>query len=535
MKTRKGYLPADSIYPLTGLNTLDPSPQADHHSSPNCLNISLIKGEISKRRGYVFIGTPFPDPVIGLVEFEDFENHKTLLAFTTKKQYKFDTGTEDWVDITYQVDDADVDWTGDLTNLLDSVQTSGNDADGTYTKWIIVTNGLDQPRYWDGSADTFALFNPSGISNFKSCKTLTGFYDHLILGNISYTSGEPNESLVIWSETQELTRFADVDNGTGAAILTDTQGEIQKFLELGDRLMIYSDNSVHGMTFVQGNIIFSFEKILQETRLVSARTVVNIGPFHVFLSQENVVYFDGTRLTFHLGNHIYRSYRDEFYASSRHLSFTFHDVALQHVYFNYPTAVDDSQMYLIEYILRNLDSSTWTRIKYTDNATCMGQFSRDSNLACNSAQFAGVPCSGTDLPCAQGSVKGGFPVRVFGTEDGKVALADETVPNDAGVAPDSYWDTVDFTVPESYQSELARWIELELDLKGFECDLYYSKDQGQTYILLKTLDLTSNYSKYRIPFDVMSRTIRFRLRNTCPSSTFYLRWLRVWLRAGGPS
>jgi hypothetical protein len=532
MKTKRGYLPKDSIYPLLGLNTFDPSPQVDPRMSPDLLNIELIKGEVGKRKGYAYLGSTLTDPVIGVVEFQALDGTKTLLAFTTKKQYKYDTGSNDWTNITYQVASVDVNWTGAVTDVFEYAIVSGKNVSGTYTTWIIATNGKDQPRYWDGTASKFALYAPTGITNFKTCKTLTSFYDHILLGNISYTSGSPDRTLVVWSETQELTKFADTDQDAGSAILTDTQGDIVKFVQFGDRMMIYSDNTIHSITYIAGVSVFTFEKILQETRLISPRSIVNIGPFHLFLSQENVIYFDGTKLWGHIGNRIYRSYRDELDASNRHLAFAFHDVAKMHVYFNYPI-VGDSQIYKTEYKIQNLLDSTWTRIKYNDSTLSMGFFSRDTNLACNSAQFVGVTCSGTDFPCSQGSIKGGFPVRVFGTSTGRVCLCDDTIPNDAGTAAESRWDSIDFTVPEGYESELGRWLEIEMDLKGFEADVLISLDQGQTYQFVETLALTGRYDKYRVQIDEMSKSLRVRIKNQCPSSSFYLRWLRVWLRPGG--
>ena len=140
-----------------------------------------------------------------------------------------------------------------------------------------------------------------------------------------------------------------------------------------------------------------------------------------------------------------------------------------------------------------------------------------------------------DLPYSQGSIKGGFPVRVFGSTNGRVYLADDTIVNDTTAAVQSYWDTIDFEVPQELQSVLGRWIEVELDAKGWEVDVYYSIDEGQSYVYVSSLALSSVWNKYRVPIDVSSKTLRIRLLNQCLNSTFYLRWLRVWVRPGGAS
>src|SRR5207253_571217 len=167
----------------------------------------------------------------------------------------------------------------------------------------------------------------------------------------------------------------------------------------------------------------------------------------------------------------------------------------QHIYFNFPISATQAQIYQIEYDLSDVLSSRWVRTKLTDRATCMGFFSRDSNLAYNSPQLAGVKYNGMDLPYSQGSIKGGFPVRVFGSTNGRVYLADDTIVNDTTAAVQSYWDTIDFEVPQELQSVLGRWIEVELDAKGWEVDVYYSIDEGQSYVYVSSLALSSVWNK----------------------------------------
>jgi hypothetical protein len=330
-----------------------------------------------------------------------------------------------------------------------------------------------------------------------------------VLGNITYSTGATDKTTVFWSDAGDLLDFATGAGQTsGAAILTDVSGTIQQFEQLGDRLMVYGDNSIHAITYLADTTkILSFERTLDETRLVSRRSLVNLGLFHLFLSQENVVLFDGTRLTRHIGDQIYRSYRDEFFATNKYQSFAFHDPAKRQAYFCYPINGGSSQFYQVEYDLGDPRAGLWTRTSFFDRATCMGWFSRDNNLAYDSVQLIGVKYSGTDFPYSQGSIKGAFPVRVFGTAGGRVCLDDDTVPNDGANPVSSFWDSVDFTVPEAFLSQQGRWIEVELDLKGWEVELWYSSDQGGTYIKQTDIPLVSDWHKYRVPIDVMSPTL----------------------------
>ena len=541
MKTRRGYLPKDEIYPLIGLNTLDPSPQADQRTSPNCQNVLFTKGIVQKRSGYGYLGDAISGTVLGLVEFETLSGTKYLLCLTTTKQYKLQydggTGVYTWDNLTYKPSGSDVNWTGDESDTLDYAVVTGFDS-GTLKKWIIITNGKDQPRYWDGSMSRFGLYAPTGISGVSTtwtCKTLISFYDHLILANLTDSSSNKTRTTLYWSKYQNLTDFATgAAYDSGVAVLTDTSGEILKIERLADRAYIYSQDAIHAMVYVGGALTYTFEKTLEASRLLHKKSAVNVGPYHLFMSQENVSYFDGTRMPREVGDRISRSLRDELYSSKAYFAFAFHDAAKRQVYFSYPTGVDSAAMYHLEYTSNDSLGGRWTKLKFANRITAMGFYSRNIDLAYDSTQFSGVPYYGSSMSYAQGSIKGGFPVRVMGGS-GRAYIADDTTQNDITTAIDSWWDSIDFTVPEAYQSEYGRWIELELEMKGFEADVYYSTDKGETYTFVERVDLDSGWEKYKINIDVMSKTFRVRIRNNCASSTFSLRWLRVWVQPGGPA
>jgi hypothetical protein len=525
MKTGRGYTPADSIYPLEGLNTLDPSTQARPNFSPNCENVVIDKGILLKRKGYQALGST-ADPTVALIEFEDISGIKHLLRITTTKQYKYDAVADSWTNITYQVAAADVDWTGDEEDVIDWAVVSG--VATTFQKWVIITNGKDQPRYWDGQ-DLFKLYAPT-YPNFQTCKTIALFYDRIVMGNILTTSQE--RILVAWSSPGDLIDF--VSDGTGASLIPGSRGEILKLMPLGDRLFIYSNNSIAKMTYVGGFILFSFEQVLEETRLVSARSIVNIGPYHLYMSQENIVLFDGTRLTREIGDRIHRKYREELYVEHRYKAWAFNDAAKRHVYFNVPISSSQSRLYQLDYNTFDMAQCKWVPQKLTDRPLSMGTFSREYTLTWDSAAIAGLTWVSADMTWDQASIRKGFPTRVVGTSS-RVFLADDTTQSDAGSVISSYWDSIDFTVPQAFQSQLGRWIEIELEMQGVEIDVYFSLDEGGSYEFVESLYLTSRWKKFNVFVDPMSETFRIRLVNNCLNSSFQLRWLRVWFQPGGPT
>lgn len=525
MKARKGYLPADSIYPFRGLNTLEPSPQANVHTSPDLVNMDVVKGALRKRRGYSFMGSAFDDPIQALIEFEDVSGNAFQIAITTRKRFKW-SGTS-WTDIS-----GAVTWDGTESDWVEATAVAGINGSAVYKKWLLVTNGKNTPVYWDGSGN-FAAFAPTGITNFKTYRSARFFYDHLMLANVTYTSGAPSRNVIYWSDTTKLLDFAGTYGG--AVLIPDAQGDIWKLLDLGDRLCIYSENSVHTATYVGGSQLYTFEKVLNDTRLVSARSIVNVSAFHLYLNQENIIFFEGSKLIRVVGDPITRTYREELYVNGRTEAFAFHDPAKQHIYFNIPLGPSTSKVYKIEYNLSDFANSSFTVYEYNDKPRTMGAFSRDVTLTYDSSILAGVTYNACNFTYNQGTVKGGFPIRVFGTTAGKVCLCDDLVTSDSDEAIEAHYDTVDFTVPQEYQSSYARWIELEIEAKGFETLVSYSLNEGQTFQEIENVLLTGAWKKYKIPIDIMTKTLRFRFSNLCVNSKFEIRWIRVWFRPGGPA
>ena len=526
MKTQKGYLPRDTIYPFKGLNTLDPSPQANVQTSPDLVNMDILKGALSKRRGYSFQGSTVTDPLLGVAEFEDSAGSKHQLAFTTRKQFQW--SGSDWTEIS----NTSSTWTGSLANPIEIVPVAGLDGSGNYKKLVLFTNGKDTPKYWDGITAKVSEFVPTGITNFKTFRSAAFFYDHLVLANVTLTTSVTQPNIIYWSDTTTLFDFAGVN--AGAVLLSDISGQIWKLVQLGDRLAIYAENSISTMTYVGGNAIYTFDKVVEDSRLVSMRGVVNISGFHLYMNQDNIIFFDGSKLLQVVGDQIMRSYREELYVNGRTNAFAFHDFPKQRVYFNLPTGPSASKVYVMEYNLLDKQNSSWVVHAYADQPTCMGSFSRDISLRYNSSVLVGVTYNACNFTYNQATVKGGFPLRVFGTESGRVCLCDELVTSDAGEAIDSHYDTIDFTIPGEYQSAIARWIELEFEARGFETSVLYSTNQGKSFQSIEDVALTGDWKRYKVFFDVSSDNMRFRFTNACLNSKFSVRWLRVWLRPGGP-
>jgi len=528
------------IFPFSGLDTLNPPDQLDNGFSPALLNVQHTKGTLQKRKGYGLVGdgnTDLTDPVIGVIEFEALNGTRTLVGITTKKQFKFNTSTQQWDDITLQTAMVDVDWTGGLDDVLDFVSARGLDKDGNVVKWLIITNGKDKPRYWDGSGLFKDFTTQCDLPNLTTFGTIEYNSGHLIIADITLSSTGNDSVHLAWSDAGSLANFTT--NTSGEAIVSDSIGPIKKLINLADRCIIYSQDSIIMMSYIAGDLIFSFERVAQQIRLVSARAIVDVGPYHLYMSAENIYLFDGNRVSRPVADRVQTQYREQLFVDNRDQAFAFLDLAKNQVYFNVPTGTATSVLYVLEYDVYNLDNLKWSIHQYSHPVYSMGFFSRDLSLKWNSASLADVTWGGANFSWKQASIRSGFPARVFGS-NGVVYLHDDTSTNDAGVAYKAFWDTKDFTVlpdraspmPEM-ESLFSRWLEIETVAKGYEVQLFISTDMGRSYQFVQRLDLDGNPTLYRIPLDYVSRTFRIRLVNECLNSSFDIRQVRVHMRKGG--
>jgi len=286
------------------------------------------------------------------------------------------------------------------------------------------------------------------------------------------------------------------------------------------------------MSYIGGTLIFGFEPIAQQIRLVAPRAIVDVGPYHLYMSAENIYLFDGNRVARPVGDRVQTAYRETLYVNNRTQAFAFLDLAKNQVYFNVPTGETSSVLYVLEYDVYDLENMKWTIHEYTHRVYSMGFFSRDISLQWDSPSLELVTWGGANFTWNQASIRSGFPTRVFGS-DGVVYLHDDTSANDDGVAYTAFWETKDFIVGPEGESLFGRWLEIEVIAKGFEVRILASTDGGRSFTYLSRLDLDGDSKIYKLPIDFVSRSFRLRLENLCLNSTFDIRRVKVHMRKGG--
>ena len=493
MKSRLGYVPEDAIYPFKGVNYLIPPIQLQSNYSPDVRNMifedhvgakaPLFNTELAV--GMNGGGTN----CLALIPFEDVAGTSSFVGISDSKEWKNVSGT--WTNIT-----GGTARTGDVDNPIHyAIGMDGSDS----VRYLYIVNGKDTLKRWDGSGNFADAV--TGITNFTTCKTVATYRDRLVLGNVKISSTfEPLN--IYWTTAGD---FTDFTSGTsGIATLADAQGEILAMAPLGDQLVIYTTSSIILMTDISGDVTMSFQTIVKDFELLSSRSIVTLQGVHLIASTQGFYQFDGTRLLRRVGEVIEPDYREKLSTTrlEQTRSHAFHDERRTKVYWFIRGADNLGIGYVLDYNGEESGLNRWSKV---------GDVS--------TVNSAGV--SDLDTP-------------VFG-KSGPIKTMKQTsdITNETGTIT-TYWDSKDFVIPERLLSENARWVEVELQMKGTQVSVDYSTDAGDSFAALKVDEtLTSTWTLYKYYLDTVSRTIRIRLKEDAKSKTFDFRFLRVWLRPGG--
>lgn len=582
IQSPRGYLPDQSAYPFKGLQTNAPSTMIDPSGSPLCQNISMTDGDLVKRFGYVKLGGTLVDglPVMATVDFEREDGVHFLVAITTEHEYVYNPVTNTWGDITVQNlvgeswDDSSISadtwstitgsWltqatstsvprTGTQENQISWVVAAGidtiitvKDAFGDIAlqsvgPWLIFTNGVDTPRYWDGYISNFNVVSWN-YPFFTTCKWLGYFNGHLLMGfpqGLNNTVFPPiaqgGLQNLAWSNAATVNEW--LAGTAGEVSLFDIDGSIQALVQFqGQYFAIYGDNSIHLMSYVGGAQIFVFQKVMSQTSLVSPLGIADLGYNHVFMSEENLFVFDGSTRITPVGDIIHTTYRDQLASQYRYAAFCQVDKPRRRAFFFLPTGLNTGVAYQLDYNLAGflLDPKSWiwsTHV-YDQPITCYGTTTQGSTGTW--ALLSGDWSSQTQVWGISPTGITNFPARCHGDSNGNVYLANSSVLNDSGSSINAFWDSMDYTIPQEYQSEFARWSEIEFELSGTQIDISYSIDRGNTYIPLTTnMSLSLNWSTYKLFLDVVSKTLRVRIANNYTNGLISLRWLKCWFKPAG--
>jgi len=531
MLPSQNLIPITLSFPFRGIDTNTPSTMLVDGHSPQMSNVELTKDHIlQKRRGYAALASVI-DPGETIQRIEEFVGESGIrhsLAFTTKHQWLYDesTDTAQWRDISFSTA-----LTGTDEDFIDFAV--GYDNTG---KYCMITNGVDKPLWWNGGMETFEQI-PIDIPSFVSCKTIAVFQSRLFLGGLVST-GE--QSVITYSAAGDFSDWLGSDTGT--VLIAESKGEILALRVLGTQLIVYSRNSIISVSYVGGSILYSFTLVTSDITLVSIGGIVSLDAYHILLTDDKFYLFNGTP------NLVKISKELEFLlwtTKEKIRPFDVRNFYLKEektVYWVMPYSTDS---YITLLLRINSDNSfDWIVFTYSDMAYDFSYYTPSRSLTYNCNGLAGISyddiaAPGIEIPTGYNrqTYESAFNEELFSqvmfsSELNVMHLLDTD--KDGGDNASSVWHSPDFTLPQAYQSQAGRWLEIELEMQN-NIRLSYSIDKGVTWSIetqINTNNAAWSIQKYYL--DVVAETLQFRIKYF-GGAQWKLRWLRVWVIPEGAS
>ena len=418
-------------------------------------------------------------------------------------------------------------WTGNETNPIDF--TVGSDL--TAGRIFIICNGVDDLLFWNGTNE-FQTLSITGLTNFVTCKTVEFFGDQLFLGHAIYSPAEDNQSQKFeFSKKGDLDAFSGGNSGSGSLI--DDDGGIRRLLKLGDKLAVYNEKSIGTVTKVGGDDLYYYETIIPKVNILSSRSIVDSGPYHLFMTDENIYAFDGSRLIRPVADEITNLIDQEVYRDVRERAFAAYDTVEGKLFFVFPSSATDSKAFIQEFNPEDINIRTWSLYDWDDRITAIGSRTLTTDLTYSIAGGQGITYEkALGLTYNSSLLNKGTPSRVLGTSGGEVHHDLGMSNQDGTVAIEGYWLSKEFSVPTHYITRKGRWLTLEIEAKGTSVEVQHRTDERPDWVTAETLTLSSQFESYRVYFDTYGELCQIRLYDAT-SGWFEFRWIRLWVKLGG--
>lgn len=178
--------------------------------------------------------------------------------------------------------------------------TGQNTWSGTLLSGIMVLNYQKaKPKYWVFPPNTSTTLSdlPDWSASW-SCKVIRSFKNYLIaLNTTEGASDYPYR--VRWSHAADAGTVpqswdaADTTKDAGYNDLLEGGDFVVDGAPLGDKFIVYKENSTWAISYVGGTLIFSFEKVYSDWGLLSRHAVVPLGRAHFVVGQSEIYLHDG--------------------------------------------------------------------------------------------------------------------------------------------------------------------------------------------------------------------------------------------------
>lgn len=493
--------------PVIGIDRSKPAQFVAARATTNAKNVRIRRSIIEKRPGTNALGLTLSERVQEIAEFSDGTfYHLVRWGLTKFQEYNRVTGI--WGSKTATPLTGAV---GDQISYATPLLTGA--------RILTYTNGLDVIRKYTGTGNDAAL----GGSPPKA-KFIIDFGPYLLLLNVT-DAGNHYGWRVQWPDTANPELWTT--GNAGSQDLLEDSGDITGGGKFGQYVTVHKEDSIYIGYLTQDTNVFHFERRATGAGSIAHRSIKTLPTGEqIFLARDGLRLFQGTSaplLESPIADEI-REFLNPLYA---YKSFAVLRRELDEVWVAMPLGGDTepATVYKFNYVTRQLHTD------YRTNLSACSLYTNTIGLTAwddlNHTWDAWVgPWNNIRLASLN-------PITAFGDSEG-VTTKENTGSADNGVAIDLEWDSKDFG-SDDFGLEpnlMMEWQGFHLWLKGSgSASIYYSLDEGTSWILVDTVTLSSNYPDDTSPqvvyFDALGVKCRMRLKHDSIDQTVGMKQFAV--------
>lgn len=437
-------------------------------------------------------------------------------------------------------DDSDK-WRHTIFNDEGIGYTAGDDNTplDTYDSGLLITNRTsDGVWFWEGDSvergfeDFTGQINgaPGGdLTNFSTCFDLFELGNHLSLARPTISTKYVKR--IVYADIGDANNFTT--SGTfGDNRLVDSIGEIKRCVRLGKDIIVYSENSITTWTYVSGDKIFVPTTYIDYTGLFSVNAIWAGPGFHIFLGTDKKVYqYFGQKNLVSIAPTMDENIFKQLNATYKYNISMGYESTAKLLFIMYPTNLTETNYGFLYDLSQN--PRTWSTVFFSGPVTNPRAFIEWRSVGgagsyrCNGAAFTGLGCDDTGLRCNAGYTQEGFAQLVRIDYDGTVWTFTESLAN----ALNSSAQTKDYTVSqlnELYEGRVTEFgVRVDSGSSSTSTPRFeYSTDEGRTWTIIASQEVTQTPANYKFDIDVKARRIRFRTLAFREDLYVYYYWMR---------